>query len=542
MIARRGPATPVAPARDPRPARRDATRTGDSIVLSRAIQSRSGRRLVPVAYALAALLMTCSAAGGAAPPGSLPGDRRPGEPLARVDEMVRWIEGQSMPGGGWHAEPRFGLDRGLRLDWFLETIPDADAATTAMVGVTLLRTRDARGRSPYHGTLVRAVRYVQAAVDASPSATLDLDGRNTPIGARVGSYVDTALALLLLAEASPARTPTDPGPTGPRIEKLIRKLEVNQEPQGCWGRGSAANAPLLGHALAVWALEAASRKGHKVDPGVLALAGRWALGKEAQRVESAAAGKWRTRGRGLVPDWLERHGTEDDEPINYEMYAAAARLSVLAQADRSNRRLETQLLLAARTAGDAGRRTEAARSLQAIETTRASLAEAQRAVAETLTAERGAAPFMFAAEDFIACLLIVDSLPAATAGQWFPPTVKTVVAWQDADGGLKTDKPATCKAFGKVGSAVGGCKCEEYLSKQIGSTGTPMKKLQELARQGQATGRSNEPSLERPFCPDNLSFCSKDRVFCTAVAVATILADTPYKAGMFKGVAEAKKE
>lgn len=343
-------------------------------------------------------------------PGSLPGVRKRGEPLERVDEMLRWIETQRMPDGGWHSKNRFGLDGGLRLDWDIAGIPEGDVASTALVGVTLLRTRDAKDRTPYHKTLVQAIDYVKAAVAASPSNTADLTGRVTPISARVGTYIDTALALLLLAEAAFARTPTDGGPVGAQIEKLIRKLESSQKIQGNWGEG-AHNAPLLGHALAVWGLESASRNGHKVDPGVLALAGKWALGKDAERAEAAAAGKWQTKERGLVPRWLERDGTEDDEPINYELYAAAARLSVLAQADRSNRALETQLLLAARTGGDVARRAEAARSLEAVKRTRASLHQAQQAVAATLTKERGAAPCLFAAEDFIACLLIADSLP-----------------------------------------------------------------------------------------------------------------------------------
>lgn len=473
--------------------------------------NRPHRGALALLAAIVSLVVTSSVVRAADVPGSLPGVRKRGEPLERVDEMLRWIEAQRMPDGGWHSKNRFGLDGGLRLDWHLAGIPDGDVASTALVGVTLLRTRDAKGRTPYHKTLVQAIDYVKAAVAASPSNTADLTGKVTPISARVGTYIDTALALLLLAEAAPARTPTDGGPVGAQIEKLIRKLESSQKIHGNWGEG-AHNAPLLGHALAVWGLEAASRKGHKIDPGVLALAGKWALGKDADRVEAAAAGKWQTKERGLVPRWLERTGTEDDEPINYELYAAAARLSVLAQADRSNRALETQLLLAARSrGGDPARRAEAARSLEAVKTTRTSLQQAQQAVEATLTKERGAAPFLFAAEDFIACLLIADSLPGATAEEWFPPTVRTLMAWQDFDGGLKTDNHASCKMPGKVGDRLEGCTCERF-----GPGGPP------------------GPSVERPFCPDNKSFCSQDRVFCTALAVATLLADTPYKAGMFK--------
>lgn len=202
----------------------------------------------PALSAIALLLVTTAPAQAVPRPGALPGERRPGEALERVDEMIHWIADQQMPAGGWHAEPRFGLDGGLRLDWFLNGIPDADAGATAMVGVTLLRTRDRAGRTRYNEALAEAIDYVGKAVDASPSATLDLDSKLTRISVRVGTYIDSALALLLLAEASEPRTPTNAGPNGARIEKLIQKFEMNQKPDGTWGEG-AYNSPLLGHAL-----------------------------------------------------------------------------------------------------------------------------------------------------------------------------------------------------------------------------------------------------------------------------------------------------
>ena len=59
---------------------------------------------------------------------------------------------------------------------------------------------------------------------------------------------------------------------------------------------------------------------------------------------------------------------------------------MLAQADRSNRRLETQLLLAARTAREPDRRAEAARSLKALQTTRETLEALSNAIRGRLPA------------------------------------------------------------------------------------------------------------------------------------------------------------
>ena len=523
-----------------------------------------------VRYALLAVALLLLAAPSLAPakdrqltslpkerrPGSLPGERVRGEALERVDEMIHWVADQRMPDGGWHSEPRYAMDRQLRIDWYLRRRhPASDVGTTALIGVTLLRTRDAGGRTPYHEILRETIEYVNDVVDASPASLLELDGKPTRIGVRLGSYIDTALALLLIAEASEPRTPTNAGMNGPRIEKLIKKLEANQNAEGNWG-DHAYNSPLLGHALAVWALESASRKGHRVDPGVLALAATWALGDESEDLERASAGTWKRIEPGLFPKWIEFNGVDDEEPVNHEMYATAARLSVMAQADRSNQRLRTQLLLTARTAGEAVKRAEAARSLAAIERTRATLEEAQAKVLGLLTEKRAAAPLAITAEDFLACLLLVDSLPPATAERWFPATVKGMMRWQDFDGGIRTDQHIDCTAatdeqFPQLPppTDLARCPCERYLWKGAGGRGrkgpmavaSKMKELRAEARRGQA-GKAKEPSIDRQFCPWYASFCSRDRVFCTTLAVATILADTPYKPAMLRGVAAPRKE
>jgi hypothetical protein len=207
---------------------------------------------------------------------------------------------------------------------------------------------------------------------------------------------------------------------------------------------------------------------------------------------------------------------------------------VLAQSDRSNRALETGLSLAARTAGDPQRRAQAARSLLAIKKTRASLAEAQEAVLAVLLEDRGLSPLVFAAEDFLACLLLADSLPPASAERWFPTTVKRMVFGQDYDGGLRTDVHIDC---------TWNCRCERYLFKGAGTrqltrAATGMKRGREEARRG-AAGKGGEPSVDRQYCSDYRSYFSRERVFCTAVAVAAILADTPYKPAMFKNPPDA---
>ena len=95
----------------------------------------------------------------------------------------------------------------------------------------------------------------------------------TPFTARIGGHADTFLTLLFFAEL---RSPRYGSHTGydAAIRKLVEKVEKNQNPDGSWGTLEPLHAPMLGHAVGVWALETAVRNrlsGGASKPGVCAL-------------------------------------------------------------------------------------------------------------------------------------------------------------------------------------------------------------------------------------------------------------------------------
>jgi hypothetical protein len=80
----------------------------------------------------------------------------------------------------------------------------------------------------------------------------------------------------------------------------------------------------------------------------------------------------------------------------------------------------------------------------------------------------------------------------AAIEKWFPPTVRDLMFIQDVDGGLKAPDHITCQK-------VDGWWCT--------------------------------PGVPDDLCAMQRSFCARERVFCTAAALAVLVADTPYRKG-----------
>ena len=478
--------------------------------------------------------------------------RTPEKPLERVEELLEWLDREQQKDGGWtfktrltlaqhvHREVPAGLDVGVRAAAAgRPTVPD-----TAIAGLALMRAGNTTTRGTRRDHVRAAAEYLYRQVMFSDASTLSVKPSPTPFTARIGTEVDSFLALLFFAELR------DPAAVDQRYDaaarKLIDKIQKNQRPDGSWGndQNRASNAPLLGHALGVWALETASRKGFKVDGSVIVRAGQYALGPVAEKRDRKASGKWKKDGRAPRPDWLVRVGV-DDEPVNFEWYSDTARLSVLYQADKSNRWVIEREI--ERLEG-AGASAHLHRLRQSAEPTRR-LLEAARAAARQgwiklhdRDLHPCPGPLLFTGEDFLASLLTVDSMAECKdVEQWFPPVVQRLAVFQDVDGGLRTNQHLTCEVLSDEVTCV--CELGGSVARNPANTNDP--------RNGARGGRDRNKrrfGLERPgsddlgkgssttvrggghyMCPANRSWCSKDRVFATAVGTMILLADTPYR-------------
>ena len=450
-----------------------------------------------VVAVIVALAQSISARHAAARPAvefRVPDEERP---AARLGEMVGWLAREQFEDGGFTWQNRIGFSAG-KVQYRSRNPTPPEVVDTAMVGLSLLRFQGASRTWKARKVLAGATSFVEGVVLASDWWALDLSSQKSPLMVRIGPHVDTFFALWLLAEVRDPGTPTNPDPL---VTKLIAKVESNIAEDGSWGdpKASALNAPLLGHAVGVRALETARRRGFKVDPAVFAKAVGYALSEEARKRDELQAGKWKPGCGGFRPRWMRNVALDDFEPINEAFYLSAARLCVLDQAERSKAGEEQRLRARLEEPANDDVLEEIAASLKAIVETRQTLAVARDQMSAAHAETKSFAPLIFDAEDFLAALLTVDAMGTSEVEEWFPPTVRALVRFQDADGGLKIQDHVSCWVRGPGKP----CPCEVEMG-----TGIP-----------------------RELCPLQLSFCSRDRVMCTAAGLALLLADTPYRKG-----------
>lgn len=179
-----------------------------------------------------------------------------------VERGARWLVSVQGPDGGW------GQDSGqmalVRSQERLESNGN-DVANTAVAALALLRSG-----SDYRKNVERAVVFVLERVEASPAAGLEVtDVRGTQIQRKLGPYIDTFMASMLLAEVDGAMSaPALNLRVRNGLEKVVRKIERNQMSNGSWNIDGGW-APVLGTSMASRSLFAAQARGLSVDAAVL---------------------------------------------------------------------------------------------------------------------------------------------------------------------------------------------------------------------------------------------------------------------------------
>ena len=144
-----------------------------------------------------------------------------------------------------------------------------DVANTAMVALTLLRTGTTPETGPYTDQLLLSLDFILDRIEAAPEEGLAItDREGTQIQRKLGRYIDTFLASMLLAELK-GQMPDEIGENrvGAALQKCVRKIEGNQQQDGSWNAGGWA--PILSTSMASRSLDAAKSKGVKVDADVL---------------------------------------------------------------------------------------------------------------------------------------------------------------------------------------------------------------------------------------------------------------------------------
>jgi hypothetical protein len=189
-----------------------------------------------------------------------------------VGKGAKWLASVQGADGGWGQDG--GASSYVRQSERLESQGN-DVANTAVAALALLRAGD-----QYRPNVERAVDFILKKVEASPNDGLSItDVNQTQIQRKLGPFIDTFLASMLLARVDGTLAKANNARVRNGLEKCVAKIERNQSSDGSWNIAGGW-APVLGTSLASQGLFLASKKGVAVSGEVMARADDYAVNSQ----------------------------------------------------------------------------------------------------------------------------------------------------------------------------------------------------------------------------------------------------------------------
>jgi hypothetical protein len=185
---------------------------------------------------------------------------------ASIEKALAYLAGQQNQNGGWGQGGgwRNDLQGGGRIEGANVTDPP-DVANTSAAALALLRAGNTPRDGKYAGNLARAAEFLCASIEKSDSKSLYVtDIRGTQVQGKIGPYVDTFLAVMVLAELK-GHMPDEKSEKRlvAALNKTIGKIEDNQKADGTFA-GNTAWASVFSQGLASKGLNRASQAGGQV--------------------------------------------------------------------------------------------------------------------------------------------------------------------------------------------------------------------------------------------------------------------------------------
>ena len=210
---------------------------------------------------------------------------------AAVEKGARWLASVQGADGGW-GQDGGGASHNRQTE-SLESKGN-DVANTAVAALALLR-----AGNQYRPNIDRAIAFILQKIEASPTDGLSItDVKPTQIQRKLGPYIDTFLASMLLAQVDGNLAGAVKARARRGLEKCVAKIERNQLSDGSWNIDGGW-APVLGTSLASRSLYEASKNGVKVDREVMARADAYTVNSQK---EGRGGGVGAGSGRGSVSE------------------------------------------------------------------------------------------------------------------------------------------------------------------------------------------------------------------------------------------------
>ena len=314
------------------------------------------------------------------------------EPKPLSDNVRRglaWLVANQHDNGGWSQGEEAG-----RMGGTIAANPNV--GDTCAAALALIRSGSTPSKGPYAQAIKKAVDFIMKHVETSDyKSILVTNVRGTRLQAKLGPNIDTFLASLVLTEVSghmPDVKSEDR--LASAVDKVLYKIQENQQSDGMWGGGGWA--PALANAVAAKGLNRARQFGLKVDDKVLAKV-------EANALTEVRGGRALT-GAGSA---------------GVALYAGAKNLGILQDSVNSNRERRAEVAQLASTGPTAEQRDQAKRELARFDEAEAAFAVAQRTVIDRMDDPQFVAGFgSNGGEEFLSHLNIGESMVVKGGEDW----------------------------------------------------------------------------------------------------------------------------
>ena len=345
---------------------------------------------------------------------------------AEVNRGIAYLVAQQDPSGGW-AQGDEAHTMGGGTARIKET---PNVADTCLAAMALIRAGNYPKSGKYAANVNKAVAFVCSSVEKADADSIYVtDVRNTRVQMKLGPYVDTFFASLLLSETKD-KMANDADHSRVRIalQKVVHKIQHNQQSDGQWAGGGWA--PIHSQALAIKGLNRAKQVGAVVSESSLASAERFAKGNFDKRAKTFAAGG--SAGIGL--------------------YSAGATLGALQSSVDTNNQMKAQYTtIAQNAAAPKPRRDAANKELARIKDAEEDQKQALDAVSSQLKDDKFIAGFgCNGGEEFLSYLHISETLIAGKQNE-FPAWDKKITSnlnrVQNQDGSWMGQHCITSRTF-----------------------------------------------------------------------------------------------
>ena len=312
------------------------------------------------------------------------------KPLSEnVRRGLTWLFEHQHDNGGWaQGEESRTMGGGLS---GTPNVGDTSSATLA-----LIRSGSTPSEGPYAGAIFKGLGFIMTKVEASDTDSISItDVNRTRLQAKLGPNIDTFLASLVLTEAA-GHMPGQESENrlAAALNKVLHKIQENQQSDGMWGGGGWA--PALANAMAAKGLNRALQAGMDVRLEALAMV-------QSNVLAEVNAGR-AVGGAGAA---------------GVALYAGAKNLGVLQDSVNSNRERRAEVVRLAGSAPTLEQRDRAKKELDRFDAAEVAFEVAQKVVIARLNDPQFVAGFgSNGGEEFLSHMNIGESLVVKGGEVW----------------------------------------------------------------------------------------------------------------------------